>query len=98
MATEGHPCYSRLPHTSAETRQCMSSLRRNPCWRLVDRVRLEYYRYEVTFGLYVMTPREKFVVNSVVSVCIALLLWALLQYFPSLLHRKVVSALLIVEG
>ncbi|KAJ5239259.1 hypothetical protein N7468_003878 [Penicillium chermesinum] len=56
--------------------------------RVVDRVRLEYYRYEVTFGLYVMTPSEKCVANSCVLVFLGLLLWALLLYFPSLLYSK----------
>jgi hypothetical protein len=33
-----------------------------------------YYQYEVTFSLYVMTPGEKFVWNSIVVVFLTLLL------------------------
>lgn len=62
--------------------------RPNALQRLVDRVQLEYYRYEVTFGLYVMTPGEKCVANTFVLVVVTLLLWALLLYFPSLLWNK----------
>ncbi|KAJ5611030.1 hypothetical protein N7510_007749 [Penicillium lagena] len=48
--------------------------RRGPFRRAIDRVRLGYYRYEVTFGLYVMTPSEKLVTNTFVIVILTLLL------------------------
>jgi Small subunit of serine palmitoyltransferase-like len=47
-------------------------------------MRLQYYRYEVTFGLYVMTPREKLVVNTFVIVIPSLFFWAVLLYIRSL--------------
>ena len=59
---------------------------------------MEYYRYEVTFGLYVMTSGEKVVVNALVIVFMSLLLWGLLQYFPSLLYRKVIGMLWLLTG
>ncbi|KAF7716168.1 Uncharacterized protein PECH_005444 [Penicillium ucsense] len=62
---------------------------RNPVQRFSDRVRLEYYRYEVTFGLYVLTPNEKVVANSFVVVSLLLLFWALFIYFPPLLFHKI---------
>jgi hypothetical protein len=34
--------------------------------RLTNYLRLKYYQYEVTFGLYVMTPVEKLIVNTVI--------------------------------
>lgn len=57
--------------------------------RCVDQIRLLYYRYEVTFGVYVMTPGEKFVANTFVLVSLLLLIWASLLYFPQLLFRKI---------
>lgn len=74
------------------------SHRRNPFQRMIDRVRLEYYRYEVTFGLYVMTPSEKCVANTFVFTVLALLLWALLLYFPSLLYNKAGSFVWLLTG
>ncbi|KAI2789533.1 hypothetical protein POX_d05026 [Penicillium oxalicum] len=62
---------------------------RNPFRRVVDRVRLEYYRYEVTFGIYVMTTSEKVIANTFVLVVLSLLFWAFLIYFPPLLFHKV---------
>lgn len=70
----------------------------NPVQRVIDRVRLEYYRYEVTFGLYVMTPTEKCVANTFVLIVLSLLLWALLLYFPSLLFHKLARLVWLVTG
>ena len=58
---------------------------RNLVQRFTDRMRLEYYRYEVTFGLYVMTPGEKLIVHIFVLAIPSLLFWALLLYLSSLL-------------
>jgi hypothetical protein len=71
---------------------------RHPFQRFFDRVRLEYYRYEVTFGLYVMTPSEKLVANTFVVVVLSLLLWALLLYFPSLLYHKLSRLVWLLTG
>lgn len=71
---------------------------RNPFQRLVDCVRLEYYRYEVTFGLYVMTPSEKLVANTFLIVVMSLLLWALLLYFPQLLYQKLSRLVWLLTG
>jgi hypothetical protein len=71
---------------------------RNHFKRFFDRVRLEYYRYEVTFGLYVMTPSEKLVANTFVVVVLSLLLWALLLYFPSLLYHKLSRLVWLLTG
>ncbi|KAJ5770310.1 uncharacterized protein N7511_002361 [Penicillium nucicola] len=60
---------------------------RNFFQQVVDRVGLEYYRYEVTFGLYVMTPGEKLVANTCVLVVLSLLAWALF-YLPALLFTR----------
>ncbi|CAL5873280.1 uncharacterized protein PFLUO_LOCUS7551 [Penicillium psychrofluorescens] len=71
---------------------------RGPIRRAIDRVRLEYYRYEVTFGLYVMTPGEKLVTNTFVIVILTLLLWALLLYFPPLLYQKLGRLVWLLTG
>lgn len=59
---------------------------------------LEYYRYEVTFGPYVMTPTERLVTNIFVIFVLSLLCWALLLYFPSLLYRKLTRAMWLLTG
>ena len=48
----------------------MSESRRAPSLQAatIDAVKLEYYRYEVTYGLYMMTPIEKIVANVVIVV------------------------------
>ncbi|KAL6230879.1 hypothetical protein BDW75DRAFT_56021 [Aspergillus navahoensis] len=61
---------------------------RNIFQRIADRIRLGYYRYEVTYGLYVMTPGEKIVANTFVAVFLGLLIWAMFCYFPGLLFQK----------
>lgn len=66
--------------------QCMSFLR------------LGYYRYEVTFGPYVMTTTEKLVANTFVVTSVLLLCWALLFYFPSLIYRKFIHVAWILTG
>ncbi|KAL1973213.1 hypothetical protein VTN31DRAFT_6755 [Thermomyces dupontii] len=75
-----------------------SSPRRGLVRRIIDRVRLEYYRYEVTFGVYVMTPGEKFVANTFVVLFLSLLLWASFLYFPQLLIQKLGRLIWILTG
>lgn len=82
--------------TNSSAALCKKS--RNPLRRIVDRVRLEYYRYEVTFGLYVMTPSEKCVANTFVLVVLSLLTWALLLCFPSVLFHKLARLVWLVTG
>lgn len=76
----------------------MKHPRRNVLQRFADRIHLEYYRYEVTFGLYVMTPGEKLVANTFVIVVLSLLFWALLLYFPSLLYQKLSRLVWLLTG
>jgi len=61
-------------------------------------LRLEYYRYEVTFGLYVMTATEKIVANTFVITSLLLLCWALWLYFPSLIFRKSIHFVWLLTG
>ncbi|PYI02781.1 hypothetical protein BO78DRAFT_214058 [Aspergillus sclerotiicarbonarius CBS 121057] len=76
----------------------MKNSRRNILQRFADRILLEYYRYEVTFGLYVMTPGEKLVANTFVMVVLSLLFWALLVYFPALLYQKLSRLVWLLTG
>ena len=61
-------------------------------------LRVEYYRYEVTFGLYVMTATEKIVANTFVITSLLLLCWALWLYFPSLIFRKFIHFVWLLTG
>lgn len=51
------------------------------------KIRFIYYQYEVTFGLFVMTPGEKFVLNSVVILFFSLVrlgIFTILPHFVTL--------------
>ncbi|PGH09690.1 hypothetical protein AJ80_07641 [Polytolypa hystricis UAMH7299] len=72
--------------------------RRNLLQRAIDRVHLAYYRYEVTFGVYVMTPPEKLIANTFLIVCVSLLMWALFLYFPSVLFYKIGRLVWLITG
>jgi hypothetical protein len=85
--------YSSTMSSSAPRR----NRRRNPFQRMLGRVQLEYYRYEVTFGLYVLTPNEKIVANAFVLVSLALFFWALL-YLPSMLYNKAGGLVWLLTG
>ncbi|KAL2819186.1 hypothetical protein BJX63DRAFT_428840 [Aspergillus granulosus] len=88
---------STMSTTTSSGHHILPKTRRNIFQRATDRVRLEYYRYEVTFGLYVMTPGEKLVANTFVIVVLALLFWALL-YFPTLLYQKLSRLIWLLTG
>lgn len=76
--------------------------RHNMIQQCVHFLRLEYYRYENTFGLYVMTgvmtPMERIVVNTFVTTSLLLLCWTLLLYFPPLLYQKFVRIVWVLAG
>ncbi|OAX84114.1 hypothetical protein ACJ72_01526 [Emergomyces africanus] len=72
--------------------------RPNVLKRLRNRLQLAYYRYEVTYGIYVMTPEEKFVANTFLLVFISLLVWGLFLYFPPLLFQKLGRLAWILTG
>ncbi|EEP79990.1 predicted protein [Uncinocarpus reesii 1704] len=84
--------YSAMPTTDVPpapaTQSIAAAHRPNVLKRVFDRLCLEYYRYEVTCGVYVMTPGEKLIFNTFILVVLSLLTWALLLYFPSLLYQK----------
>ncbi|KAL3472306.1 hypothetical protein BJX99DRAFT_235697 [Aspergillus californicus] len=45
-------------------------------------VRLKIYQYEVTFAIYMLTPIEKFIFNSLLLTLISLIISALYVYLP----------------
>lgn len=90
--------YSSTMNKSSSPFVALKNQRHGLLQRAVNRVCLEYYRYEVTFGLYVMTPSEKCVANTFVVIVMTLLLWALLLYFPSLLYQKLSRIMWLLTG
>lgn len=91
-------CSSMAPSSSSSSSSPSSPSKAGFLRRSTDRVWLEYYRYEVTFGLYVMTPVEKLAANMFVIVVLSMLLWALLLYCPSLLYQKLSRLLWLLTG
>jgi hypothetical protein len=65
---------------------------------LVYQVHLMYYRYEVTFSAYVLTPGEKIVLNSIVLFLFGLIFTGIVSYLPPLLTRGLVSILWLRTG
>ena len=55
---------------------------KSPLDSFVDKIRLWYYQYEVTFSLYVMTPTEKIITNTIVLSIFALFLYAIVSFTP----------------
>ena len=49
----------------------------SPPAKFSNYLRLRYYQYEVTFGLYVMTPAEKFILNTIVLTILGAMTYAL---------------------
>ncbi|OCT44814.1 hypothetical protein CLCR_06416 [Cladophialophora carrionii] len=61
-------------------------------------LRLRYYQYEVTFGLYVMTPTEKVVFNSIILSVFCALLYALFYGFRPFIVNTLCRVLYYVTG
>jgi hypothetical protein len=51
-------------------------------------VQISYYRYKVTFALYMMTPGEQLILNLFFLSCIALLGAGVFFYLPSFVLRS----------
>jgi len=65
---------------------------------ILDSLRLMYYQYEVTFSTYVMTPSEKFVMNTVVLLFFSLLSVGIVSYLPQFLFRVCSRLLWLYKG
>ncbi|KAE8148465.1 hypothetical protein BDV25DRAFT_158195 [Aspergillus avenaceus] len=55
-------------------------------------IRLKIYQYEVTFAVYMLTPTEKFIFNSLLLTLISMIMAAIYVYLPDHL-RSVYSHL-----
>lgn len=66
--------------------------------KATDYFRLKYYQYEVTFGLYVMTPTEKLIINTFVCTIMALLLYGILFSLQPLLVRTICRMIWCISG
>jgi hypothetical protein len=61
--------------------------KQSPFSPLVRQSQLMYYQYEVTFSPHVLTPGEKFVLNTIVVVFLTLLLVGMVSYLPQLVRE-----------
>ncbi|KIW34008.1 uncharacterized protein PV07_00810 [Cladophialophora immunda] len=66
--------------------------------KLSNYIRLRYYQYEVTFGLYVMTPAEKLVFNSAILVAFVALLYALFWGFQPFIVNTLCRLIYYITG
>lgn len=66
--------------------------------KVTNYFRLKYYQYEVTFGLYVMTPTEKLILNTIVGTILALLLYGILFGLQPFLVRTVCQMIWYISG
>lgn len=66
--------------------------------KVTNYFRLKHYQYEVTFGLYVMDPMEKLVVNTIVLTIFSLLLYGLLFGLKPLLIRTLCRMIWCMSG
>ncbi|EXJ74922.1 uncharacterized protein A1O5_01618 [Cladophialophora psammophila CBS 110553] len=66
--------------------------------KLSNYLRLRYYQYEVTFGLYVMTPTEKLVFNSVILIAFTGLLYALFWEFQPFIVNTLCRLIYYITG
>ncbi|KAL1959544.1 hypothetical protein VTO42DRAFT_1989 [Malbranchea cinnamomea] len=55
----------------------------SPLTSFIRWLRLKNYQYEVTFALYMLTPTEKFIFNSLVLTLISMFFVAAYVYLPS---------------
>ena len=53
----------------------------------LERMKLAYYRYEVTYGLYMMDPSEKVAINLVIAILTCVILAVVIFYLPLALTR-----------
>ena len=64
----------------------------------MGKIELMYYQYEVTFSPYVLTPNEKFVLNTIVVVLLTLLFFGLATYLPKLVTAVAVRLVKFYAG
>ncbi|KAK0130076.1 hypothetical protein ONS96_000611 [Cadophora gregata f. sp. sojae] len=60
---------------------------------LCKKIQLCYYQYEVTFGLYVLTPTEKIITNTLVLSFCGLLIFAMVALAPLFIIQVISKAM-----
>ena len=66
--------------------------------KMSNYVRLRYYQYEVTFGLYMLTPREKLILNTILLTILSAITYALYWGFEDFVIRTVCSMFYLMTG
>ena len=66
--------------------------------KIKNYIRLKYYQYEVTFGLYMMTTGEKIVVNTIVAIIISALLYGFIFHLKPFLGNTFCRLLYYITG
>jgi hypothetical protein len=66
--------------------------------KLSNYLRLRYYQYEVTFGVYVMTPTEKLVFNTIVLTIFTALFYALFWGFQPFVVNTICRLIYYLTG
>lgn len=66
--------------------------------KLSNYLRLRYYQYEVTFGLYIMTAGEKLLFNTVIVTAFVALLYALFWGFQPFITNAFCRVLYYITG
>jgi len=66
--------------------------------KISNYLRLRYYQYEVTFGLYMLTPGEKFVLNTIVFGILALLSYGILFGLQPFIVRVICQLVWYITG
>ena len=61
-------------------------------------LRLRHYQYEVTFGLYIMTPGEKLIFNAIILATLATLLYALFWGFQPFIVNALCRIIYYITG
>jgi hypothetical protein len=75
--TTYHSARNTLARRDVSASQAHEMPMLSPSAKLTNALRLRYYRYEVTFGVYVMTSGEKLVLNSIVMSIIGAMMYGL---------------------
>jgi hypothetical protein len=66
--------------------------------KIINNIRLRYYQFEVTFGVYMMTPKEKVIFNTIILTILAFWLYALSWGLQLFLVSSVCRMLYYITG
>ena len=66
--------------------------------KITNYLRLRYYQYEVTFGLYMLTPGEKVVLNTIICLLAMVLLYGICIGLQPLVVRTLCRLIWYITG